>query len=220
MSLIIDSKLFKNIQSSIKREVGISVQTEEIREFVLANQDEMNSNGGKAWVVRHFVDQIRSQQSSITPISKSELPIYIPNIYSDGAKLQESVGQVDAIVPTQETQASSLTATSNTLPSEILKEVQQRFSHSQEVQAEIVNYLQDQQFTSALELRQKLGELANVESKILSKILSDYRNQHESNLLQLRATLNQSKSKASENAQVFTQTHQNRLREMEAAFGL
>lgn len=220
MNQIINGDLFKNIQSAVKRKTGVNVPTQEIREFVLDNQEEMNSNGGKSWVVRHFTDQIHSQKNSITPVQQSTSPIYIPNIYSSGVDTQESVDQVDAIVPAQPNHPSNLSIPANSLPSEIIQEVQQRFSHSQEIQSEIVNYLQEQQFTSALELRKKLGELASVESKILSKILSDYRNQHESNLSQLRDTLNQSKIQASSNAQNFTQTFQSRIREMKESFGL
>lgn len=222
-NFIIDGNLFKNIQSQIKRETekflgkgkGVSVQLPEIREFVVENQNEMFANGGKAWVVNHFVEQVRSQSKSLAVVDSVKSDIDISYNYTD------STPNTELPIPAQQQAPLATQQTAITLPSEILAEVQTKFSnYSQEVQMELVNHLQELNFQSALELRQKLNELSQLESKLLVKVLGDYRTQHESNLSTLRQTLAQTTDKVNSQSENFTQQFNQRKREIELMFGL
>lgn len=218
-NFIIDGNLFKSIQSSIKRDTerflgkgnGTSVSLSEIREFVVENQNEMFSNGGKQWVVDHFVTQVRNQRSALSVSTSAEKPIIIDYNYSQSKP--EQLGQI--------TTQSAPQISSLELPKEILSEIQTKFSgHSQEVQQEIVRHLQELKLQSALELRQKLNELSNLESRLLTKVLTDFRNQHESNLSTLRQTLASTKREVDTDSQNFTQEFKDKIKEIEKMFGL
>lgn len=230
-NFIIDGNLFKNIQSCIKRETekslgkgnGISVGLSEIREFVVENQKEMFANGGKSWVIDHFVKQIQQQRKEIVPVESHSERIIISNNYTNELANTETslpvpVAEKPALTKQAPTQALS---TELSLPSEILAEVQSKFSnYSQEVQMEVVNHLQELKLQSALELRQKLDELSNLEARLLSKILGDFRTQHENNLSSLRKTLSETRGEVAVQAGNFTQSFQQRTREIEMMFGL
>lgn len=229
-NFVIDGNLFKNIQSQIKRETekflgkgkGISVQLPEIREFVVENQEQMFANGGKTWVVDHFVKQIRDQRKSLSVVNSANEDIIIRNNYTEIANNTHEQ-KTELPVPSQQSAplANQQQNGNLVLPSEILTEVQTKFSnYSQEVQIELVNHLQELKLQSALELRQKLNELANLESKLLLKVLGEYRVQHENTLSSLRQTLSQTTNEVKGQSANFTQAFQQRNQEIKAMFGI
>lgn len=230
-NFVIDGNLFKSIQSAVKRETerflgkgnGISVSLPEIREFVVDNQADMFANGGKPWVVNYFVEQIKSQQNSLvvsTPTNSSIIIEYNDTVEDSVVKEETST----LLAPKSQNLAvreATPECSSLGLPAEILTEIQTRFAnHSQEVQEEVITHLQELKIQSAIDLRSKLNELGNLESRLLRKVLSDYQKQEEDNLLAVRESLSKATTNVGTKAENFTQEFNKRIRDAEMMFGL
>lgn len=230
-SLTIDTKLFKRIQSQVNRKLPqhqISISLGSVREHVVQNHTDL-TEARISLVVDELVDIcLGAQEKAMSVYQGQEITIQ-EGIVDKGSLSAPLIDE-----QTSELQSSSMVAAQQVVPqqnqlampssvdySTICSFVQEEFANeSKQMQLELVSYLEEQTFSSMLQLRQSLAELRKFRVDVLRKLIADHNDESNKELYQLRSALQLGQSQRQAQAVEETNAFLASLADKKAVFGL
>ena len=230
-SLTIDTKLFKRIQSQVNRKLSqhqISISLGSVREHVVQNHTDL-TEARISLVVDELVDICLGAQEKAMSVYQGQKTTVQDGLVDEASLSvlaideQASEPQSSSMVPAQQVvpQQNRLAMPSSVDHNAICSFVQEEFANeSKQMQLELVSYLEEQTFSSMLQLRQSLAELRKFRVDVLRKLIADHNDESNKELYQLRSALQLGQSARQAQAVEETNAFLASLADKKAVFGL
>lgn len=229
-TIILDTKLFKRIQSQVNRrlsESSTSISLGSVREFIVQNHTDMYESDIPG-IVDELVDICLGAQSKAMSLYQPEELATEQNDSQTSSLSLPTANSVPStasgsMVPTQYSmpQQSQLNTVSSIDHTQICLAVQEQFANeSQQMQLELIKYAEEQAFSSLLQLRQGLAELRKFRTDVLRKLIADHNQASNDELHQLRSALQLGQSARQTQAVEETNAFLASLADKRAVFGL